>query len=281
MLCVSAPGSTANLGPGFDCLALAVDLAFSSCVCEVGEAPPTGMLRAEPTHPVTVAFLEAGGDPHTSLWWRSPIPPGGGLGFSGAARVAGAFAARRGGGDGASVARQVAFTVAQQIEGHGDNAAASTYGGFVVVADSVVVPVEVPRGLSVLTWSPPASNSTVASRATLPQTVALGDAAFSTARTALWVAALSSGRTGLLGEASKDRLHQPTRLRANPAAAAVIEALADLPGVWAAWLSGSGPTVAALVDASVVTDLASIGLPEAHRGSLRLLEVDRSGVIET
>lgn len=278
---MSVPGSTANLGPGFDCLALAVDLPFGLWVCEPGEMPPAGLHRAEPTHPATVAFLEAGGDRQAFLWWRSPIPPGRGLGFSGAARVAGAFAARLGAGDDVSAARRAAFEVAQRLEGHGDNAAASTYGGFVVVADSTVVPVDVPRGVSVLTWSPPASTSTVASREGLPRTVAFDDAAFSTARAALWVAALAGGRTALLREACNDRLHQPTRLRANPAAAVVIEALADTAGVWAAWLSGSGPTVAALVDAKVVADPESVELPLEPRGALRLLEVNRSGAIET
>ena len=89
---VSAPASSANLGPGFDCLGLALDLPFELLdgdELDAHGAPPDGFLAAEPTHPAAAAFVVAGGSADTGLWWRSPIPPGRGLGFSGAARVAG------------------------------------------------------------------------------------------------------------------------------------------------------------------------------------------------
>ncbi len=204
------------------------------------------MLVAEATHPASVSFVEAGGDPLSELWWRSPIPPGRGLGFSGAARVAGAFAARRLAGDAPRVARDSAFAIAEQLEGHGDNAAPSTYGGFVVVADGITVPMGMPTGLRVIAWSPASETSTDASRAALPSVVPAADAAFSVARAALWVAAVSQGRPELITEASRDRLHQPARLESRPDAAKVIEAFRATEGVFGAWLSGSGPTVAAL-----------------------------------
>jgi homoserine kinase len=228
-----------------------------------------------------VAFLEAGGDRDAALWWRSPIPPGRGLGFSGAARVAAAFAARSLAGDDPERARTEAFRVAAELEGHGDNAAASAYGGFVVVAEGTAVPVAVPRGLAVLTWSPASETSTDASRAALPETVTLDDAAFSIARSALWVAALTTGRTELLREASRDRVHQPTRLRARADTAEAVEAMLESPGVLAAWLSGSGPTAAALVDTSVTFDVMNIDMPPSVQGSWRRLEIDHHGVIET
>jgi homoserine kinase len=151
----------------------------------------------------------------------------------------------------------------------------------VVVVEGTAVPVAVPRGLAVLTWSPVSETSTDASRAALPETVTLGDAAFSIARTALWVAALTTGRLELLREASRDRVHQPTRLLARPDTAEVVEAMLGSPEVLAAWLSGSGPTVAALIDTSIRFDVTSLDLPRSVQGSWRRLEIDHRGVIET
>lgn len=287
---VSAPGSSANLGPGFDCLGLAVDLPFwfevrhtdrpERSVGATAPEAPTEMLVAEPTHPAAVAFVEAGGDPGARLRWRSPIPPGRGLGFSGAARVAGAFAARRTGGDDVRAARAAAFDVAEQLEGHGDNAAASTYGGCVLAVDGTVVPLVFPPGLAVVAWSPSAETSTDASRAALQPRVTLEDAAFSAARAALWVAALSQDRADLLAEASRDRLHQPARLAKRPDSAAVLEVFRATEGVHAAWLSGSGPTVAALVDSHSVEAVSRVRPGVEPAGRMRVMAVDTEGVKE-
>lgn len=284
---VRAPGSSANLGPGFDCLGLAVDLPFwlasgrpDGSTPVVPDGSGIRMLPAEGTHPAVIAHQEAGGQPGIELWWRSAIPPGRGLGFSGAARVAGAFAARRSCGDAAEVARQRAFDVAEQLEGHGDNAAASAFGGFAVVAGDKVAPVVVPDALAVLVWSPSAATSTDASRAELPAQVDLADAAFSVARASLWVAALGSGRLDLLADASRDRLHQPTRLAARSDSAAVLEVLGDLEGVHAAWLSGSGPSVAALVDPAVLVAPERLRWPHGADGRCLVVSIDRGGVSE-
>lgn len=284
---VSAPASSANLGPGFDCLALALDLPFLLAVGEVGDpgagGDPEGGTAAdwhlaEPRHPATVAFVEAGGPPDAVLRWQSRIPPGRGLGYSGAARVAGAFAAARLDGLGVSEARDGALRLATVLEGHGDNAAASAVGGFVVAAGERVVRVDVPEDLAVVAWSPDASTSTDASRKRLPDRVDLADAAFSVARSALWVAALASGDLASLREATEDRLHQDLRLSSRPDSAAAREALLAQPAVLGAWLSGSGPTVAALVPTGSVAEVAS-RLPGG--GSVRTLSIDRAGVVET
>ncbi len=242
---VSSPASSANLGSGFDCLAMAVDLPF-----ELSDDPlaTPDWLVAEPTHPATVAFRSAGGSAGTELRWRSPIPPGRGLGFSGAARVAGAFLAGLADGVSPADARAGAFVVASGLEGHSDNAAASAHGGFVVAAGPHVARLDVPAGPEVLVWSPTSTTSTDASRRVLARQVDLADAAASIAGAALWVAAMAGGDLRLLRRACEDRLHQPTRLAARPDAAAVLEALLGAEEVLAAWLSGSGPTVAALLD---------------------------------
>lgn len=269
---VTAPASSANLGPGFDCLALALDLPFHLAV---GGERPDGHHPAEPGHPASVAFAEAGGDPSVPLWWRSPVPPGRGLGFSGAARVAGAYAAARLDGLDHGEARAGAFRVAATLEGHADNAAASAHGGLVVAAGERVIRLDLPPGLVVVAWSPSAATSTDSSRRRLPEQVALADAAFSVARAALWVAAVAVGDLAALREATEDGLHQDHRLAARPDAASVREAFLSRPQVLGAWLSGSGPTVAALVRARDAERVAG-DLPEP--GAVRTLDVDPVGV---
>lgn len=268
---VTAPASSANLGPGFDCLGLALDLPFRLAV----DDEPAGFHAVEPTHPTAVAFRAAGGDPGTALRWLSPIPPGRGLGFSGAARVAGAYAAGMSDGLTHGEARAGALAIADALEGHADNAAASTVGGFVVAAGGRVVGVAVPDGLAVVVWSPGASTSTDASRRALPGRVALEDAAFSVGRAALWVAALAAGDLAALREACEDRLHQDVRLAARPDARDVREHFLGRPEVLAAWLSGSGPTVAALVPDDVA-GLVAVEVP--GDGRVQVLQVDRDGV---
>lgn len=273
---VSAPASSANLGSGFDCLGLALELPFELCDAPL-ERPD--WLVAEPTHPAVVAFRAAGGDPATELRWRSPIPPGRGMGFSGAARVAGAYLGARRDGLEHDTARQGAFVLASELEGHADNAAASTLGGFTVAAGEHAVSLDVPDGLSVVVWWPEQSTSTAASRRVLADQVPLRDAVDSIAGAALWVAALGAGRLDLLRTACEDRLHQPARLAARPDAAAVLAAFLGHEEVLAAWLSGSGPTIAALVCEGTATEelVSSTG----DDGHTRCIGVDRLGVVVT
>lgn len=298
---VSAPASSANLGPGFDCLGLALRLPFELLdgdELDADGAPPEGFLVAEPTHPAAAAFVVAGGAVDTELWWRSPIPPGRGLGFSGAARVAGAYLAHvrsRPDPDQDAWARAGALRVAAMLEGHPDNAAASTYGGLTVAVGERCVAVPAPEGLfdglRLLVWSPTRSTSTDASRRVLPETVPLGDAVRSIGNAALWVAAVASGELSLLRTATEDQLHQAPRLAARPDSSAALAAFLARPEVLGAWLSGSGPSVAALVvadptaDAGDATDPAVVVAVEAElaaqlsdAGRLRSLAVDRAGV---
>jgi homoserine kinase len=134
----------------------------------------------------------------------------------------------------------------------------------------------VPDGVELLVWWPESSTSTDASRRVLPDAVPLADAAFSIGRSALWVAAVAQGDLGLLREASRDHVHQPGRLAARPDTAAVLEHLLGDRAVLAAWLSGSGPTVAALVPATLDTSWLVAGLPSA--GRTRRLAVSPGGV---
>jgi homoserine kinase len=278
---VTAPGSSANLGPGFDCLALALDVPFRLRVVtgpgdDGSEGAEHGRFHdAEPTHPAAVAFREAGGDPALPLRWSSPIPPGRGMGYSGAARVAGAYAAGLLDGLEHSAARDGAHAIASRLEGHPDNSAASAHGGFTVSVLDRVLRLDVADDVSVVVWSPSAATSTDASRRALPGRVLLEDAAFSVARASAWVAAIATGDLGALREACEDRLHQDVRLDARPDAREVRDHLLGRPEVLAAWLSGSGPSIAALVPADLAPLVAgSIG----GDGAVRVLSVDPHGV---
>lgn len=294
---VSAPASSANLGPGFDTLGLALDLPFQVArTIDVTDGSSGSFLIAEDTHPASVAFVAAGGDPAVSLSWRSPIPPGRGLGFSGAARVAGAFLGAILGGAEREDATDTAFDTAVELEGHADNAAASTYGGLCVAGGFGAVVVSTPpgllAGLRVITWSPDTTTSTRTARAQLRSQVPLAVAVGSIERTALWVAAMAGGRTDLLREACVDEIHQPYRLERVPGTASVLETLLAEECVLAAWLSGSGPTVAAMVSAddvdrvlqSLVGSGPSLSRDGAGHGSaarIRVLEIASRGVHST
>jgi homoserine kinase len=262
---VRAPASSANLGSGFDAIALALDLPFELAVDE--PSVPEGFLDCEPTHPAVVAFDRGGGDRSAHhLAWRSPIPPGRGLGFSGAARVAGAFAAS---GD-----RDVAATVAAELDGHADNAAASAHGGAVVTSGGRVVAIPLGAEMDVAVWWPRTETSTTAARRILPDQVPFTDAVHNVAHAALLVASLVAGDLAALDVAVDDRLHQERRLASAPASREAMAAMRDA-GAIATWLSGSGPTVAAFVAPGSAEDVLRSCPPE---GTGRGLVIARRGV---
>jgi homoserine kinase len=248
---VRVPASSANLGPGFDALGLALDYWLS---LDVGLGP------TDEHHLAVRSFRAAGGTGDVGV--RANFPGGRGLGFSGAARLAGVLGARV--QQGAASSRdllEAARLDASAMEGHADNVSASAFGGLVAVAGTHAVPVPMALDAGVVVWTPNEETSTKASRALLPESVPFTDAVFNVGRTALLVAAFAAGDVDALREATQDRLHQDRRLESVPRSRAALHALVDA-GAWCAWLSGSGPSVAALCapdDAEsigrVVTDL--------------------------
>ena len=131
---------------------------------------------------------------------------------------------------------------------------------------------------AVVVWVPEAATtSTDRSRTALPESVARADAVFNLGRVALFVAACATGDVGSLRVATEDRLHQTQRLTAVPESAAALEA-ALAAGVWAAWLSGSGPTVAMLCEAGRADEVAASLPASGHTKSLR---IDHEGATVT
>lgn len=257
---VRVPGSSANIGSGFDALAVALGVYL--------EVSDTGGEPESETHPAVRAFRSAGGD--GPLVVRSQIAGGRGLGFSGAARVAGLLAAR--------VQREQPRSAdllrdATELEGHADNVAASIRGGVVAVAAGRVVRVPLGRDLAIVVWIPSRETQTVSARRLLPEQVPFADAAFNVGRTALLVAALAAGDREALRLGTEDRLHQDRRLARVPESRHAIEAALEA-GAFAAWLSGSGPSVAAFVDPDRADAIAG-ALPA--EGRALVLAIDDAG----
>ena len=277
MTVVRVPASTANLGPGFDALGMALSLTAELGIIDDSTIGDDRAEAVDRHHPASIAFAAAGGS--GELWVRSPIPMGRGMGYSGAMRVGGAaLAVVHGSDDGAAAlaaAHERVLGVAAQLEGHADNVAASLYGGVIATDGTRAVRVPTTLDPDVVLWVPPSTTLTAASRTSLADTVPFADAVFNVGRTALLVAALAAGDVSALRAATEDRLHQSGRLASVPGSRDALAAGLDL-GAWCGWLSGSGPTVAFLAERGAGERVAA-GLP--GDGHVKVLDLDRSGVV--
>ena len=267
------PASSANLGPGFDALGVALDIHAYIGLVDASTGDAERAKQVDDNHPARIAFAAAGGE--GAIWVRSPIPIGRGLGFSGAMRVGGAAAAvvqRL--GRAALVDRHAdVLSVAAALEGHADNVAASLYGGVVTTDGTRAVRVETPLRPDVVLWIPEETTSTATSRTALPASVPFDDAVFNVGRTALLVAALAAGDVAALATATADRLHQERRFVTAGASRVALAAGLDA-GAWCGWLSGSGPTVAFLAHDGR-GELIGAALPAG--GHIRVASIDRQG----
>lgn len=276
---VRVPASSANLGPGFDALGMALTV-YADIIFEPVLADPVlevGAKLLDEQHPATIAFRRAQGK--GPLWLRSSIPVGRGMGFSGAVRVGGLVAAHAqlNGTDPDRLqgALPELLTLATELEGHADNVAASLYGGVVATAAGHAVRVPIALEPAMVLWVPSFATSTDDSRRKLPDSVPFADAVYNIGRTALLVAAIAAGDIRALRAATEDRIHQDLRLaNAQPSRAALTAALAA--GAWAAWLSGSGPSIAVMC---AVDDADAIAAALPSDGHSKVLGIDRRGAL--
>ncbi len=262
---IRVPASSANLGPGFDVLGMAIDHYLEVEFAEEG-------IGSE-DHLTMRVFRQYGGT--GGLQISSTIPPARGMGFSGAARVAGLLAAAIQKGTDPDECKRWLFLEATQLEGHPDNVAPSVFGGITVAVGERVERVNLGLQANVVLWIPDTLSGTKESRGKLPKQVSMEDAVFNMGRTALLIAALTNGDTELLADASEDRLHQEIRLRSLPDTARAMEAARDA-GAWCSWLSGSGPTAAALCEPAIAERVAE-ALPEG--GEVSICHVDMRGAV--
>lgn len=295
---VRVPATSANLGPGFDAIGVAlrlyntveISVAQRAEVVIAGEG--AGRLPADETNLVYsaaqgVAQLAGRRDARFVVRCHNGIPLARGLGSSAAARVAGIVGANSLLGEPLDV-RGIADLASVQ-EGHPDNVVAASAGGFTVVARSHdvlrwarFVPPSCPRLVLAIPDSPV---ETALARACLPRTVAMEDAVFNVSRAALLVAALSAGRFDLLDAAMEDRLHQPYRASLVPGLDDVLRAARDA-GAFGASLSGAGSAVIAFAPESAVQTVADAMVAAFAQHDLRArtisTEVDLEGtVVET
>jgi homoserine kinase len=256
---VSVPASSANLGPGFDSVGLALELRISAQVRVLadgatprwtfgGDYPPThDGLRDEIARGIA-RIAGARVLPPLDIAVTNDIPLGKGLGGSAAAAVLGVAIGAKLRGREAGEA-ELAQTIAE-IEGHPDNGIPALLGGIVVAAQAPgEIPTYIrfppPRELRALVVVPQIEMPTVQARAILPTSYSRRDTVYNIQRAALLGAALASGRCDLLREAMRDRVHQPYRAAFVPG----LEEMISLRGaeIYGIALSGAGPSVIALV----------------------------------
>ncbi len=275
-----APASSANLGPGFDALAVALGLYVEVSVAPRREgllvtAEGDGAeLARGPEHLAARVATSVLGHDRVHVHVRSEVPVARGLGSSAALAVAAAAAA---GSSGPLVAGAA-------VDGHPENAAASALGG--LVAAAVVEGVPVARHLALdpslrfVVMVPDRHLSTAAARQALPLQVPHADAAFNLGRMGLLVAGLADARL-LVGAAGEDRLHQDQRSALFPEAPRLLAALRDAGALVSCW-SGAGPSLVGICTAGVADRVALAAQAAMDRaavaGRALVLEADRHGV---
>jgi len=227
---VRAPASTANLGPGFDCAAVALDL-WNELEVDEGES------AAGPEHLGVQAFSLLAPAEGLAFRFTDRIPRLRGLGSSASVIALGLVAAKRVLDEPLDPEELLALGV--PLEGHPDNLAAALAGGACLTWEGRIARLAESLPLVPVAVVPDETVETAESRAALPAAVPHADAAYTAARAALLGAGLATGDADLFAAALDDRLHEP--YRASPLLAAIR---AELPeGAAGATLSGSGPSV--------------------------------------
>ncbi|WP_413316501.1 homoserine kinase [Agrococcus sp. 1P02AA] len=296
---VRVPATSANLGPGFDTLGLALNVhdeleveavaeGVRVTVSGVGEAGDELSVPTDETNLVARSILhvfdrvgvEA---PGLLLEARNSIPHGRGMGSSGAAIVSGVLAAKGLLEGIVPVGDDDVLRFATELEGHPDNVAPAIFGGLTIAWVDETGPrqkqLAVHRGVSLLVAVPEATMSTKLARSLQPEAVPHADAVFNVSRSALLVAALTQSPELLL-DATEDRLHQSYRASAMPQTSALVGALRA--AGHAAVVSGAGPSVLVLAaDPAARLDAARIVEDAPDAWTARLLAVDiRGGTVE-
>jgi homoserine kinase len=267
---ISVPATTANLGPGFDCLGLALDLwnrvrvSPSKSLQITIEGEGAGHLPTNSRNLVYRSAVRAARDvgttlPPLRLEMENAIPLTRGLGSSAAATIAGILIVDRLGGGVFDQGKQLSLAV--DLEGHADNAAPALWGGACLAIEgpestNLVRTLPFPDGLACALLVPDVTMSTREARSVLSRRVPRTDAVFNIGRVALLVHALSTGSWDDLGLATEDRLHQPQRATLMPITPNLIKAAREA-GAFGAFLSGAGPTVLALSAPDRARDVAN------------------------
>jgi homoserine kinase len=257
---VRAPASSANLGPGFDALGLALDL-WNELEIELGVAETSvhnagrdaALLDNRENLSLTAMGVLAAAHhrklPPVKLTVSAEVPVARGLGSSAAAIVAGLVAANH--ILELNCSKADLFAVAAQMEGHGDNVGAALYGGAIIAIPGLFDAIRwsdgPSLGLRAALFIPEATGATWVARAELPQLIPHANATFNVGTAAGLAVGLMTGNRAAIAAGMHDRLHEPYRGRLFPHLLPMTEAAREA-GAVGACLSGAGPSILALVD---------------------------------
>ena len=247
MSTASAPASSANLGPGFDTMALALDLrcrvtaeiAGSWSARHVGPEPYLG----DEDRDAVLAAARAVSDRPLRMEIANHVPLCSGLGSSAAAFTAGTLAALR--ANGKDPSQDELFQYVKYLEGHPDNAAAAVYGGLVSVAQGWVVHHSLSPDLVPVLVVPDFEVRTSDSRRVVPDCVPLDVAVRTLGRLTALIEGLRTGSEETLDNARGDEIHETSRLATYPETARLMEVALEAGAVYAC-LSGAGPSILSL-----------------------------------
>lgn len=243
----SAPASAGNVGPGFDVLALALELR-----CTVTAVPTAKwqVVEAGKTYePQADEMVRRAGEMAAERPFRleidNAIPRARGLGSSSAVTAAVAAACLR--AMGLEPESERLFEIVAELEGHGDNAAAAVYGGFVLVSGSHIRHLEIHPGLRIVVGIPDARLKTDQARSALPAAIDRWAATRNLARLGFLIEGLRTGDPEVLRVAGGDEMHEAPRAELSPITGTLMGAARDAGAYHAAW-SGAGPSAIAFVD---------------------------------
>ncbi len=272
---VRVPATSANLGPGYDCLGLALRLYNKVSVWREG-APSNVSPMAKAA---AAAFFEAAEVKPFSFDWKvgGDVPRSRGLGSSVTVRLGLLHGLNRLCRQ--PLEREDLFMICSELEGHPDNAAPAEFGGFTVAGADSCLAFPVEERLQVVLLIPDFEVSTPEARKVLPKEMAHREAVISSANAARVTAAFASGQYEALEGCFEDYLHQPYRTPLIPFLPKVIEAGVKA-GAIGGFLSGSGSTIACLTvrKGEAVAKAMHAALPQGQNAKTLLTRVDNDGV---
>jgi homoserine kinase len=274
---VSVPGTTANLGPGFDAFGLALDLSNTVTVTRTEPKPPLSPMIES----TAASFFRGSALPPFPFAWsiKGKVPQSRGLGSSVTVRLGTLLALNELAGR--PLSRNGLFRLCADLEGHPDNAAPALFGGFTIARggkDPIRFPVS--DTLRFVLLVPGFEVSTPEARKVMPKSIRIPDAAANAADAAVIAAAFATRKYSLLRGAFGDRMHQPHRARLVPFLEDVIAA-GEAAGAVGGWLSGSGSTICCLSpDAGTSSAIARAMKKAAPAGSATITaSADNRGAI--
>ncbi|MEA3485315.1 MAG: homoserine kinase [Candidatus Aerophobetes bacterium] len=293
---VRVPASTTNLGPGFDCLGLALKLynvvemeriERDGVIIEIKGEGENELPRNEKNiiFPAVKSVYDRVGKNFSGLRIRevNNIPLGRGLGSSAATRLAGIIAANA--LLEAGMRKDEILNLAAQLDGHPDNVSASLFGGLVIVTPDKgrlkYLKLDIPDGLKIVLSIPEMEVLTEKARGILPKNILLSEATFNLSRVAMLTSSLIKGEWEYLGLGTEDKVHQPRRKSLIPGMEEVFKS-ARKAGARGVFLSGAGSGIAAFADQreeKIGEAMREAFLRRGVKSRVMVLEVDRQGVL--